>query len=114
MNDFQAVIAPFFYVESETGASVCLDVGHYCMGVFQSRAEEGFEGNGYDWAALAQVFLTEQRPDLCPIIKFDPESSMFCAYASDKAAIRDFARAFKTACDNDALIRDLFSRTELD
>ena len=49
-----------------------------------------------------------------PIIKFDPESSMFCAYASDKAAIRDFARAFKTACDNDALIRDLFSRTELD
>ena len=30
--------------------------GEYRQEVFDTREEEGFEGNGYDWASLAWVF----------------------------------------------------------
>ncbi|PUV24565.1 Imm51 family immunity protein [Sphingobacterium athyrii] len=44
--------------------SVCLNVGEYKIEIFQPREEEGFEGNGYDWSSLANVFLEEQIPEL--------------------------------------------------
>lgn len=48
------------------------------------------------------------------MIRFDPEADMFCAYSADRAALQAFAARFKQACEDDALIRDLFSRAELD
>ncbi|MCY7169950.1 Imm51 family immunity protein [Streptococcus mitis] len=48
--------------------------------MFDTREEEGFEGNGYDWESLALVFLEEKMPELSDAIYFDPEGSMFCAY----------------------------------
>ena len=112
--DFKTLIQPFFYVEIETWASVCLNVSEYKDDIFQSRADEGFTGNGYDWTSLAQVFLKEKRPDLLDAIQFDSESGMFCAYAHDKAVVQDFALAFKHACEDETLIADLFSRAQLD
>ncbi|MEK3696355.1 Imm51 family immunity protein [Paenibacillus sp. FSL R10-2199] len=108
-------VEPFIIVEQENGGkSVILNVGSYKAEVFAAREEEGFEGNGYDWGSLAAVFLEEQMPELAGIIRFDPEAGMFCAYASDGAAVVAFASAFKRACEDDVLIRDLFSRAELD
>lgn len=107
-------IAPFFWVEQSNGASVCLNVGAYLQEVFATREEEGFEGGGYDWSSLAQVFLDEKRPDLKEKIGLDPEASMFCAYAKDTAALQDFIVTFKAACEDRPLILDLFSRAELD
>ncbi|MEK5490177.1 Imm51 family immunity protein [Paenibacillus sp. FSL R7-0297] len=108
-------VKPFIIVEQGNGGkSVILNVGSYKAEVFAAREEEGFQGNGYDWGSLAAVFLEEQMPELTGIIRFDPEADMFCAYASDGAAVVAFASAFKRACENDALIRDLFSRAELD
>ena len=107
-------ITPFFWVEHENSASVCLNVGEYKAEIFQTREDEGFEGNGYDWASLAQVFLDELKPELTEIVKFDPEASMFCAYSDNKEALKDFVINFKNACENDTLIQDLFSRAELD
>ena len=114
MHDWKDLIQPFFYVEGDTWASVCLNVSEYKDEIFQTRAGEGFTGNGYDWASLAQVFLAEQRADLLDKVQFDPESSMFCAYSHDKAALQDFALAFKHACEDEVLIADLFSRAQLD
>ena len=96
------------------GASVCLNVGTYLQEVFDTCAEEGFVGSGYDWESLAKVFLEEKCPSLREKIGFDPEASMFCAYSKDKEALADFILQFKAACEDKPLILDLFSRAELD
>lgn len=107
-------LAPFFWVEHENSASVCLNVGEYLQEVFDTRAEEGFEGSGYDWESLARVFLDEQNPDLTEKVDFDSEGSMFCAYSKDAGALEEFIHGFKAACEERTLILDLFSRAELD
>lgn len=113
-NNFEEKIKPFFFVEHEDSASLCLNVGEYKAEVFESREDEGFEGGGYDWQSLAVVFLEEKVPELKDIIDFDSEASMFCTYSKDTEALKKFALSFKEACENDELIRDLFSRAELD
>ncbi|MEK3718283.1 Imm51 family immunity protein [Paenibacillus sp. FSL R7-0333] len=108
-------LKPFIIVEQDNGGkSVILSVGNYKTEVFAAREEEGFEGNGYDWASLAAVFLEEKMPALAGVVQFDPEAGMFCAYSSDGDALVAFATAFKQACEDDMLIRELFSRAELD
>lgn len=114
MSNINKEIEPFFWVEHESTASVCLNVGEYKTEIFQSREDEGFEGNGYDWESLARVFIEEQAPSFIECIDFDSEGSMFCAYSEDKKALKEFVLQFKKACENEVLIMDLFSRAELD
>lgn len=113
-EEFKNEIAPFFWVEQSNGASVCLNAGEYLQEVFETRSDEGFEGSGYDWSSLAQVFLDEECLELREKINFDPEADMFCAYSKDKDALADFILRFKRACEDKSLILDLFSRAELD
>ncbi len=113
-EQFKKEIAPFFWAEGSY-FSVCLDAGSgYLQEIFDTRADEGFIGNGYDWGSLAQVFLDGQHPALKEKIGFDPEADIFCAYSKDKDALADFILQFKKACEDRALILDLFSRAELD
>ena len=105
-ENFKQDIAPFFWVDHDESASVCLEVGTYLQDIF--------EGSGYDWGSLAQVFLDEKCPQLKDSVDFDPEGSMFCAYAKDKAALAEFIQQFKQACEDRALILALFGRAELD
>lgn len=115
MSDFKQQISPFFWVETEHSFSVCLsDIGEYCQDIFDSRADEGFEGSGYDWQSLAIVFLQEHLPELEDDIQFDSEGSMFCAYSDNADALKTFIIAFKKACEDKDLILDIFSRAELD
>ena len=113
-ENFERTIAPFFWVDHDESASVCLNVGEYLQDVFDGRADDGFEGNGYDWASLAQVFLNEKCPQLLDKVDFDPEGGMFCAYSEDAEALGEFILKFKEACEDRELITDLFSRAELD
>ncbi len=113
-EQFEKEIAPFCWVEHEKSASVCLNAGKYLQEIFDSRADEGFEGSGYDWGSLAQVFLDEQCPDLRERIGFDPEADMFCVFSKDKDALADFILRFKKACEDKPFISDLFSRAEPD
>ncbi|MBS6475726.1 MAG: hypothetical protein KH354_07085 [Clostridiales bacterium] len=114
-EEFNREIAPFFWVKQRAGASVCLSAGNgYLQKIFDTRADEGFIGNGYDWSSLAQVFLDEHCSDLQEKITFDPEADMFCTYSKDKYALADFILQFKKACENESLIADLFSRAEAD
>lgn len=113
-NNFEIAIQPFFWVEHESTASVCLNVGEYKTEIFQSREDEAFEGNGYDWESLARVFIEEQTSNFIESIDFDSEGSMFCAYSKDKEALKEFILQFKKVCENKVLIMDLFSRAKLD
>lgn len=107
-------LLPFKWVVHASSVSLILSVGSYKNEVFAERADEGFEGNGYDWGSLAAVFIEEIMPELAAQIQFDPEAGMFCAYSTDGEALERFALGFKAACEDDTLIRDLFSRAELD
>ncbi len=113
-KQFENEIAPFFWAGNSKGASVCLNVGGYLQELFDTRADEGFIGNGYDWGSLAQVFLDEKCAKLQGKISFDPEADLFCAYSEDSEALADFILRFRKACGDKALISDLFSRAELD
>ena len=96
------------------GSLIYYPDGEYRQEVYDTREEEGFEGNGYDWASLALVFLEEKMPELSDAIDFDPEGSMFCAYSSKVDALSRFALGFKEFCDDIEAMKDLFSRAELD
>lgn len=110
---FEKEIKPFFWTTHEHTASVCLNVGEYCADLFETRVKEGFLGNGYDWESLAIVFLKEKMPEIIENIEFDSESGMFCAYSSAIAELKKFILEFKKACEDEILIKDLFSRAEL-
>ena len=88
MIDYENInekIAPFSLLvydedpQNVRGSLIYYPDGEYRQEVFDTREEEGFEGNGYDWASLALVFLEEKMPELSDTIDFDPEGSMFCA-----------------------------------
>jgi hypothetical protein len=112
---FKERIKPFQFIEHDSGnVSIILNVGVYKDEIFQTRADEGFVGNGYDWESLAVIFLEEKMPQLENIVHFDPEADMFCAYSDNRESMQKFAIGFKDACEDDAVIRDLFSRAELD
>lgn len=113
-KELEEKIKPFFWVEHDTSCSVCLSVGEYLQEIFDTREDDGFEGNGYDWASLAQVFLDEKCSELQEKVDFDPEGSMFVAYSEDKDSLVEFICKFKESCENREEILDLFSRTELD
>ena len=113
-EEIDKIIHPFRWVDFEESASVCLNAGDYKTEIFESRFNEGFEGNGYDWGSLALVFLNEKQSELKSDINFDPEAGMYCVYSSNKLALKNFSIAFKQACEDTELIMDLFSRAELD
>lgn len=114
VNNLKELISPFFWVDHDNSFSVCLEAGEYKQEIFDTREDEGFEGNGYDWTSLAQVYIEEKRPDLKKIIRFDPEAGMFCAYSSDGDKLKEFILSFKNICEDNVVVKDLFSRAELD
>jgi len=111
---FDERIFPFFWVEHQNSFSVCLNAEDYKPDIFRTREDEGFQGDGYDWASLANVFLQEQKRQFISVVKFDPEAGMFSAYSSNEDALKEFIISFKEACEDDILIQDIFSRAELD
>ena len=111
---FKNTIQPFFWVEHENSCSVCLSDLNFKSEIIASRADEGFEGNGYDWASLASTYVDKQLPELVDLVKFDPEADMFCAYSSDAEALKKFILSFKQALDKTEFMIEIFSYAELD
>ncbi|GAB5533783.1 MAG: hypothetical protein Rubg2KO_00320 [Rubricoccaceae bacterium] len=81
--------------------------------IFHERADEGWEGNGYDWTSIAYVLLDEDLSDLKGKVSFDPEAGMLSAQGSLEA-LKTFATEMQNVYNDDARIRDLLSRAELD
>lgn len=112
-SDIADKIAPFILSESIDSVSVLLNVGSYKNHLFQEQLQNGC-GNGYDWSALAKIFMKERLPDVKDAIHFDPEADMFCAYSENKKALIKFAAAFHEMCENEDGMRELLSHVELD
>ena len=55
----------------------------YKQNVFDTRQEDGFLGNGYDWNSLATVFLEEKMPELVDALSFDSEAGLFSIGSED-------------------------------
>ncbi|MDD2268202.1 MAG: Imm51 family immunity protein [Eubacteriales bacterium] len=111
--EFFKKIEPFYWVEHEECFCVCLEVGDYKAELFNTRSDEGFEGNGYDWESLAIAFLNEKMPEALDIVNFDPEAELFCAYSEDEQMLRKFALEFKSICEDDKELKDIFSKAEV-
>src|SRR4051794_27963268 len=47
--------------------------------VLEERTDEGWLGNGYDWASIANIILNEKRSDIQDAVAFDPEAGTFSA-----------------------------------
>ncbi len=73
----------------------------------------GWEGNGYDWNAIAQVVIAEQLPDLKGQLSFDPEAGMFSA-SGPRPALEQLGTAMRAVFEDDGTLRDLLSRAQLD
>ena len=86
----------------------------YKQNVFDTRQEEGFLGNGYDWNSLATVFLEDKMPELVDALSFDSEAGLFSIGSEDVEAVKKFAIGFKELCDDESAMTDLFSRAILD
>lgn len=112
--NFEKRIKPFWWNDENGSFAVCLNVGDYKPEIFESRADEGCEGNGYDWEALARVFLEEKYEEFLEDIEFDSEAGLFSIYCDDPVILKKFILAFKEACEDTDLILDLFSRAEID
>jgi len=110
--DFTDQIKPFlWHIHDDGSASVTLYMSeNYKKTLFQTRKKDGFKGSGDDWEALAKAFVARVLPDLRQNIEYDSEYLMFCAYSTDILALKRFIMEFKEACENDALIADIFSQ----
>ena len=86
----------------------------YKQNVFDTRQEEGFVGNGYDWNSLATVFLEEKMPELMQVLSFDSEAGLFSIGSEDVESVKRFAIGFKAVCDEESEMMDLLSRATLD
>lgn len=116
-KDLKAInqkITPFVWTTFDGGVSVRLDCKKFVMDFFVSRSEEGFEGNGYDWASFAWTFLKEEKPNLIDQIKLDPSTEQFVAVSENAAAMKEFIDAFKVVYDDPKKTEALFLLTEAD
>ncbi|AMK75173.1 MULTISPECIES: Imm51 family immunity protein [Methylomonas] len=107
--------APFILLDSEEYRSLLLSDQHMVekFHLFEERADEGWNGNGYDWNSIAQVIVAEQLSDLQDELDFDPEAGMFSAQGS-RFALERLGKAMSLAFHNEEVLRDLLSRAELD
>ena len=115
INNFDEIIKPFIWVDHDDYSSIILnEIGEFKQEIFDSRQDEGCEGSGYDWEYLCEVFLAEKLPELQNAIRFDPESSLFCAYSEDKNSLKTFILKFREALEDTNTMIDLLSRADLD
>lgn len=110
-------IKPFQFIPADpldagTRPQAFLHADDFLQDLFDERAAEG---NGYDWTALAQVYLAERcSEELQSLIEFEPEAEVFSVFSDDEEALRNFMLGFKAACDNREVITELLSRAVLD
>ncbi|WP_215900547.1 Imm51 family immunity protein [Acinetobacter defluvii] len=64
IENFKEIIPPFFWVKHENSCSICLSDLNFQSQIFQSRVDESVEGNGYDWASLASIYVDKQLPEI--------------------------------------------------
>ena len=97
-NDFM----PFLLTENEDSFSLLLTEFDACSEIFD---EAGYESGGYGWHGVAESLIRLKAPHLAKKINFDPESSMFCAYGDDRAALEELARLLISTMNDESLLK---------
>jgi Immunity protein 51 len=98
---------PFRLTETEPGKfSLLLTDFDGAAAAFE---DAGHEAGGYGWETIARQVI-EDQPALEPLIDFDSESSMFCAYGADKAALEQLAAALSTLFHNNKPLKAIIAR----
>jgi len=105
---------PFILIDEDFRSLIMSDTHMVSkQDIFHERADEGWEGNGYDWTSIAHVLVDEELTHRKGDLSFDPEAGMFSAQGSLEA-LQDLATEMQKIYNDDARIRDLLSRAELD
>ena len=114
IENIEEFIFPFEFYEIDEIYYIKLITGEYLQSVFETREDEGFEGNGYDWESLVIAFANEYCYDkVLNEIEFDSEADMFCMFSKNKELIEKFIIYFKYICNNNEKILTLFNKAEL-
>jgi hypothetical protein len=100
-------LAPFRLVETSPGSfSLLLTEFEPASAAFSAA---GLEGGGYAWEGIARHVI--ERDELEGRLGLDPESSMFCAYGTDREALealgKRLAALFHDPAALTAVIEDL-------
>ncbi|MEH6414593.1 Imm51 family immunity protein [Pseudomonas sp. CGJS7] len=111
----RSTYAPFILMDRGGYRSLLLTDEHMAakFAVFEELGEDGWSGNGYDWNSLAQVVVAERLPQWQAQLSFDSEAGMFSAQGS-REALQALGAAMQAVFRDDAQIRDLLTRAELD
>ena len=113
-EEFKNQIKPFFFSEYNGSYSALLDAGTFKNEVFEKYYDKGIEGGGYNWDALAALYIEENLPHYKEELDHDSEAGMFCIYSKNELAIHDFLMGFKNYCEDDEKFLDLMERADFD
>jgi hypothetical protein len=67
----------------------------------------GHEPNGYFWEGVARYLVQTEAPALIDRISYDPEASMFCAYAESRDALETLATLMRLVTTDAVRVRRL-------
>ncbi|PNY79971.1 Imm51 family immunity protein [Deinococcus koreensis] len=73
----------------------------------------GSEAGGYAWHAACVGLVEEHAPELAGRLQYDPESSMFAAYSTDRAALLHLAELIRQAQSDHAMLDQALGRVNL-
>ena len=96
---------PLRLVETAPGSySLLLDALTAVDGAIK---EVGHEPNGYFWEGVARYLVHTEAPALADRIFYDPEASMFCAYAESRDVLEALAALMRPVTTDAARVRRL-------
>lgn len=85
-------------------------VRSYPCEVFETRADEGAQGSGDDWAALVRVLIAERMPELADAVDLDPDAQELLRPESSGK----IQTALKRLGDNLDEAKELFAKAQLE
>lgn len=105
--------APFILIEDPDFNSLLLTDEDMVskVTIFESCEEQSWEGNGYDWASVAQVIVKERLPNLAGAFNYDPEAGML-SIQGPILALKKLAAELKQVYEDDDQLRDILSRAK--
>ena len=102
-------ITPFIMSAHENSFSLLLTEFDAQGEVFKAA---GYESGGYGWHGVAESLIRLHAPQLADKVKFDPESSMFCAYGPDRAALEELGALLKRAMNEPELLKSALENAD--
>lgn len=114
-EEFRSEIRPFGFSEYEGSYSALLYAGELHKEIFEEYYEsKGIEGGGYNWDALAALYIQEQLPQYGQALEHDSEAGMFCLYSGNEQAIYMFLKGFSAYVRDEGKFRDLMDRADFE